>query len=605
MKQVGRVWQTVRHLNARQVAYQVLTRLRGRARLTLPAVAPSGYFLGGSLPDKPVSWIAGTFTFLNRSAHLPVVDWNYGEYGKLWTYNLNYFDFLNQSTPGESTPGESTLGESTLGESTLGESTLGESTLGESTLGESTLGESTLGESTLGESTLGESTLGPYGMSAGTGLAFIRAFMGQTDRLNDGLESYPTSLRITNWVLFLSRNQIQDDAINQHLYAQAGLLRRRLEYHIAGNHLLENGFALLTAALYFRQDDWLKRSVRLVRDELSGQLLADGGHAERSPMYHQILLDRLLDLLLALRHDTWHKALTGVNFLDDAATRMLAWLNAVTFRNGEVPMVNDAAPGIAPTTAQLRAKAIRAGLNSCLPEPVQKPGANKVLSCLSPLVESGYRKFTLPRYELLADVGAIGPDHQPGHAHADTLSFMLHVDNQPILVDSGTSTYDSGPRRAWERSTAAHNTVDVMDINSSEVWAGFRVGRRARATVLTDTPTILTACHDGYQKLGITHERTWAVEASSVRITDRLLRSKTAQPQMGVARLYFHPDVPVSLVCLEAVCGPVRILFASVPSPQLRLTTHDTADGFNRLRLASCVEITFTNCLQTILIPIP
>ena len=543
MKQVGRVWRTVRHLTARQVAYQVLTRLRGRARLTLPSVASPGYFLCGCLPDKPVSWVSGTFTFLNRSAYLPIVDWNYGEYGKLWTYNLNYFDFLNQSAPGESTPG---------------------------------------------------------GMTADTGLAFIRAFMGQTDRLSDGLESYPTSLRIINWVHFLSRNQIQDDAINRHLYAQAGLLRRRLEYHIAGNHLLENGFALLTAALYFRQDNWFQRAIRLVRDELSAQLLADGGHEERSPMYHQILLDRLLDLLLALRHDTWHNDLTGIDFLDDSATRMLNWLDAITFRNGDVPMVNDAAPCIAPTTAQLRAKAIRAGLGSGSPE----PGADKASYRLSPLVESGYRNFSFPRYELLADIGAIGPDHQPGHAHADTFSFVLHVDNQPILVDSGTSTYDIGPRRVWERSTAAHNTVDVMDMNSSEVWAGFRVGRRARATLLTDTPTILTACHDGYQKLGITHERTWSAEPAYVRITDRLL-STTTQRQTGVARLYFHPDVLVSVVRLGAVCGPVRILFASVPPPQLRLTTYNMADGFNRLRLASCVEITFTNCLQTILIPIP
>ena len=38
-----------------------------------------------------------SFTFLNISHDFSdQIDWNYKSYGKLWTYNLNYFDFLNQ-----------------------------------------------------------------------------------------------------------------------------------------------------------------------------------------------------------------------------------------------------------------------------------------------------------------------------------------------------------------------------------------------------------------------------------------------------------------------------------------------------------------------------
>ena len=39
-----------------------------------------------------------SFTFLNITHQFTgKIDWNYNEYGKLWTYNLNYFDFLNQN----------------------------------------------------------------------------------------------------------------------------------------------------------------------------------------------------------------------------------------------------------------------------------------------------------------------------------------------------------------------------------------------------------------------------------------------------------------------------------------------------------------------------
>ena len=539
MKRIGLIWRTVWHLTARQLLHQMLIRLRSRARLRFAGTTPVGHFLVVPDADKLVSYASGTFMFLHQSLHMTVIDWNYANHGKLWTYNLNYFDFLNQT-----------------------------------------------------------------GLSLDDGLLFVRDFIAQTDSLKDGLEPYPTSLRISNWVQFLSRNQIQDEVINRYLYAQTRLLRRRLEYHLAGNHMLENGFALLTAALYFRHDGWLREATKLVRAELSTQILTDGGHDERSPMYHQFLLDRLLDVLLAVKHDTWHNDPALTFFLEEKAARMLGWLNIITFQNGDVPMMNDATPGIAPTTAQLRAKVMRVGLVSS-PCSVRSALRFSQTTETAALDDTGYRKFTFPCYELVADVGQIGPDHQPGHGHADTFSFMLHVDNQPVIVDSGTSTYDIGPRRVWERSTAAHNTVDVMGVNSSEVWAGFRVGRRARVMVLADTPTRLTACHDGYRHLGIIHERAWSVDPMHICITDRLTEqtSKTTRNLTGIARLHFHPDVAVSLAGIGIEAGAMRVTFASESAPKLHLTTYDMADSFNRLRPAQCVEITFTNQLETTLIP--
>lgn len=532
MNILGLLWRTIRHLTPRQVLYQLISRLRGRARLRLPESVPPGYFLVVPEADKPVSLWLGVFTFLNESADLArdeLIMWNYLHFGKLWTYNLNYFDYLSQPR-----------------------------------------------------------------LKPATGLTLMRDFIGQTDSLRDGLEPYPTSLRIVNWVQFLSRHQIRDNAIDAHLYAQIGLLRRRLEYRLAGNHLLENGFGLLTGALYFQHRNWFQVAVNLIRHELTTQILADGGHDERSPMYHQILLDGLLDVLLMLRHDTWHYDSGFVDVLTEKAARMLGWLDALTFDNGDVPMVNDAAPGIAPTTAQLRQKAGWMGLTPARPA---KIGSGYYL----------FRPAALARfrYELFADAGTVGPDHQPGHAHADTFSFVLYVNNRPVLVDSGTSTYKAGERRAWERGTAAHNTVEVSRQNSSEVWGGFRVGRRARVTILTTTETELAARHDGYRHLGILHERTWTVEPAKLCIFDRLIRTRRPDtaPRTGIARFHVHPDLNVAIVGETVMAGPVRLTFESATAPELRLTDYDMADGFNRLRPGQCLEVTFRDALKTTILP--
>ncbi|GAB3962250.1 alginate lyase family protein [Spirosoma harenae] len=524
MTSIGLIWRTIRHLTFRQMIYQVIYRLRGRAKLTLPKGKSIAYFLAVPDTDKLVSWQEGNqFTFLQQSVHFSTrIDWNYNHFGKLWTYHINYFDFLNQP-----------------------------------------------------------------GMQAETGLNLIHDFINQVSSIRDGLEAYPTSLRITNWVYFLSRYQIQDDKINHYLATQSNWLSRRFEYHLSGNHLLENGFGLLTSALYFRKQNWLRKAIRLIRPELTIQILADGGHYELSPVYHQILLDRLLNTIQILQTNDWVSDPNLVAFLVEKAVLMLAWLDGITFRNGDVPMVNDATLNMAPSTIQLKRKA-----EALLDRQTQKS---------RPLTANGYRMFRQNRFEFVADVGSVGPDHQPGHAHADTLSFVLYVDNHPFIVDNGVSTYQTGIRRAWERSTAAHNTVTIDDINSSEVWASFRVGRRARVTMLSDTKTRLMARHDGYRKIGILHERGWICEQNRLVIQDRLLNAltKIESSQSGTARFYFHPTIRLELMTDFVEAGSVRIRLVSVTRPKRVIKTYELAEGFNVLKPAQCLEVTFTGSLET------
>ena len=111
-------------------------------------------------------------------------------------------------------------------------------------------------------------------------------------------------LRIVNWIkwfLAAQPDQVLPSRPGSHsLAVQTRWLRSRLEWHLLGNHLFANAKALVFAGLYFdgaEAQAWLVRGCAILARELPEQILADGGQFERSPMYHALALEDLLDLL--------------------------------------------------------------------------------------------------------------------------------------------------------------------------------------------------------------------------------------------------------------------------------------------------------------------
>ena len=137
---------------------------------------------------------------------------------------------------------------------------------------------------------------------------------------------------------------------------------------------------------------------------------------------------------------------------------MRGWLSAVLTPPGDVPLLNDGFP--------------------VHPELLAATGpAAPPTGPLQVLPDTGLARATAGGWHLLADIGLPCPPELPAHAHADTLGCLLHVDSEPLLIDTGTSTYEPGATRDRERSTAAHNTLEVDGCDSTEVWGAFRAGR--------------------------------------------------------------------------------------------------------------------------------
>ncbi|WP_175418907.1 alginate lyase family protein [Aureibaculum algae] len=509
------IYNTVKHLRFKQIYFRLFYAVRNKFfKRTYSKNLPTGV--------KSINWENKVlysesylgeerFNFLNIEHDFQSqINWNYNDYGKLWTYNLNYFDFLNQ------------------------------------------------------ENFVREQ-----------GIALIEDYIKQDVELKDGKDPYPISLRTINWIKFLSQNKISNQKINQTLYNHFQILLHNLEFHILGNHLLENAFALFFGGIYFNDKKLSSTASKLLKQELNEQLLEDGAHFELSPMYHKILLHRLLDCIYLAHQNKKSVSSEFIVLLEAKAIKMLSWLQTVTFNNGSIPMVNDSAYKIALSSAQLFTYAKQLNLKWSVTE----------------LRDSGYRKFSNETLEVFMDVGKLAVDYQPGHAHADTFSFVYHSKNNSIIVDPAVSTYEINKIRERERSTGYHNTVTVHQQNSSQVWSGFRVAKRANVKLELDTPTKIIASHNGYK--GCTHTRTFNLDNDILNIHDKI-----EPDENGEAHFHFHPDCSVQLIEDEKlIVNNIEMTFFDYN--QLKIEDYHFANGFNTTIIAKKVVVLFTEKVRT------
>ena len=465
LKKLNRYYHTLKYLKPIQIRYQIRYRLWDRffpVEIAEDKKTPNFQEVSLSpFPEQFEHYLGNHQLSLLNQKHTfdRSIDWNYSGYGKLWTYHLNYFDYLHQ-----------------------------------------------------------------HGMTWVTGNELMDDFLADILHLKDGMEPYPISLRTINWIKFLAVHQSFPQEIINSIYAQFQVLTKKLEYHLLGNHLLENGFSLLFGSVFFQDDKLTQLAKKILTIELEEQILDDGAHFELSPMYHIILLQRALDgynLLINNDHD-----LNEIQkLLEQKIQKMVNWLNTVMFRNGDIPMFNDSTyrQALDPYTVLQYAEQL-----GFTPEKVE-------------LSQSGYREFETGDFEIVADVGGVGPSYQPGHAHCDMLSFILYYKGKPIIVDRGVSTYEKNSLREIERGTSSHNTVMINGKEQSDVWGGFRVGRRAIPKIKKDRDNVLSASHTGYDHIGCNHSRKWTIEDNHLQIEDWV----EGEIKRAEAFFHFHPNVKV------------------------------------------------------------
>jgi uncharacterized heparinase superfamily protein len=463
----GRYWRTLKHLRSSQFFYLVRHRILNRKELShWPEACVSLRTCPSELKLRMPEWQPVLARQIIQTGDLRFIEpaiqgaeqalWWAKEISRRQIYHANYCDFLNVNLDG---PEDSQL----------------------------------LRRAT--EIALSWCDQNPRGTEVGWGPFFL-------------------SLRIVNWLKYLVRNasqakligdQAQIERVLASLRVQMLSLESRLERELLANHLLKNAKALVFAGALLEAPEsrrWRRLGQQILREQIAEQILPDGGHIERSPMYHAWILDDLLDIQHLFEScppdspECAREVSQGIN-------RMGHYLSQIIHPDGEIPLFNDSQLDVTRPTAQILSDA---------GAPVEKPLPSGIE--VKAMCDTGYATIrdTTARSFLIFDCGPLGPDYQPGHGHSDVLSYELTLQGQRVIVDTGVSSYEQGPERYYERSTAAHNTIRVDGLEQAEIWGGFRVGRRPtvspiRCGEIADCQFV-GGTHFGYQHLDVVHSRS-------------------------------------------------------------------------------------------------
>ena len=398
-------------------------------------------------------------------------------------------------------------------------------------------------------------------------------------------------------------------------------------YFSPNTHLTGEALALYVTGRALPELGGAEHRGRVGRDvlceEAARQVLADGGHAERSAHYHRYSTDfYLLAWNVANASgdphaaDVRHAALVQARYLRSLADDQGRLALLGDDDGGQLFPICERAPWDCSDTLATAAVLLdepslalgqlpeetywlcgtRAGLETFRSE--GRPAGSTALA------SSGYYVSRNDRGDhLIFDAGAHGYLNG-GHAHADALSVVLTIAGRPLLVDSGTATYTmDAERRDRFRSTAMHNTV-VVDGRSQSLPAGpfqWRTRTDARCTLWTSQRDrdCMAGRHLAYAPL--VHEREiTAIHGVGWILVDRF----TGEGHASVAAMWhIHPAWR-----LDAIEGDAAILrhlddveaLIHASAPLTAVTAHgldEYSPEYGRIEKGVCLECALTGPL--------
>ena len=301
--------------------------------------------------------------------------------------------------------------------------------------------------------------------------------------------------------------------------------------------------ALTYAALCMQgQARMLKSVTRKLSDELTRQVLPDGGHASRNP---GVLVELLLDLL-PLRQAFSARNVPPPPALNNAIDRMMPMLRFFRHGDGNFALFN----GMGPTRTELVSTVL------AYDDARGNPVANAP--------HSGYQRVQAGDALLIVDAGPPPPLAMSSEAHAGCLSFELSSRNHRIVVNCGLPATSRDTWRHVARATAAHSTVTFNDTSSCR-FLTFESLKSLLGTPILGGPSdvqvareerdgALHLSHDGYaDRFGVVHQRALRLSDDGRRLDgeDKFVpaRGRSLPARRGDAfavRFHLHPTLKAS-----------------------------------------------------------
>lgn len=273
---------------------------------------------------------------------------------------------------------------------------------------------------------------------------------------------------------------------------------------------------------------FLTRALRFLPQEINRQVLPDGCHVERSPAAQLTALQDLTEIRALLQA----AQATPPAALANAIERMAPALRVMRHGDGGLALFNGSKEESSSLIDIALTQAGRGG---------RGPFSLK---------DGGFQRLQAGRSVVIVDCGPPPPAGVDRFAHAGTLSMELSVGRDRLIVNCGAFPAGGAQWRDAMRATAAHSTLVIADVNSSELKPE-GLGRRPVVVEAqrqeANGAHWLEASHDGWKKLfGAVHRRRLYVAESGedVRGEDAV---EAPNPQPFTLRFHLHPDVNASL----------------------------------------------------------
>lgn len=408
-----------------------------------------------------------------------------------------------------------------------------------------------------------------------------------------GWAAMTTALRLIEWtwVYHLTASPDSPDEYEQvvlrSMHVQVRYLMRHLEYELSDNHLLFNLGAILFVLWSIPGLRFASKEEEQIRQEFEEEVLlqfrGDGFNVEQSTHYHVLCTRLVLELIYLARR----AARTLDRRVVELAEKMTESVSELLSPEGTLPLFSDAftsffAKDINDDIAVVLALGAILWKRSDF-KANYRPGLavawvlgsdgllelDQVVACTSKVVDyimlqSGYVFSRSGRTEfdtmLGIDAGPFGFPLDPGHAHADQLSFVMYALGHAMCVDPGTFDYHMSTRSIYYKQTGAHNTLSLEGKDQSQVWGLTRWGHLVH-TQITDWESQrkwwrLGAWHDGYKRqMGVRHHRTFLHlrHHRLILLQDSLSAHKT-HPRMATVHLLFGPTAQTALMSSSTSC---------------------------------------------------
>jgi hypothetical protein len=300
--------------------------------------------------------------------------------------------------------------------------------------------------------------------------------------------TYPNSIRVTR-IIYLYTDRLTSKFhgchfIEEFLQHSIQSLKNNIEYETDGNHLIANYEAIITYYSFVKNDE---KKVGAYSEKLEKsiceQVLNDGVHYEKSHMYHRVVLNHFFKIRYSLAFMNIQSSI-----LDDSIVSMLLFEEFIA--NDSVMLgFGDSVDGLYDFEEYFINKARFAGVKELKNKQIIQRSLNVGFhKCegfeVSFFKSSGLLVVKIKDYIAAFNFGNIKAANVPGHSHADELAFELYKGSTRLVGSLGVSTYSNSNNRHIERSSESKSTTLSNRLeNHSEVWASFRVARKATISI--------------------------------------------------------------------------------------------------------------------------